>query len=61
MNENTFVEENVDLNLEDSKTAAKIHSLAEVLDTKYDDSKIHIKYKTNRHNSEKIKKMVDGR
>ncbi len=61
LNENTFVEENIDLNLEDSKTAAKIHTLAEVLDTKYDDSKIHIKYKTNRHNSDKIKRMVYGK
>ena len=60
LNENTFVEENIDLNLEDSKTAAKIHTLAEVLDTKYDDSKIHIKYKTDRHNSDKIKRMVYG-
>jgi GTP-binding protein HflX len=60
LSKDTFVEENVDLNLEDSETAAKIHTLAEVLDTKYDDSKIHIKYKTNRHNSNKIKKMVYG-
>jgi GTP-binding protein HflX len=60
LSEGNFVEERVDLNLEDSKTAAKIHSMAEVLDTKYDDSKIYIKYKTNRHNSDKIKKMVYG-
>ena len=60
LSKDTFVEEDVDLNLEDSETAAKIHTLAEVLDTKYDDSKIHIKYKTNRHNSNKIKKMVYG-
>jgi GTPase len=61
LSENSFVEEDIDLNLEDSKTAAKIHTLAEVLDTKYDDSKIHIKYKTDRHNSDKIKKMVYGK
>ena len=61
LNENNFVEEDIDLNLEDSKTAAKIHTLAEVLDTKYDDSKIHIKYKTDRHNSDKIKRMVYGK
>ena len=61
ISETSFVEENIALSLEDSKTAAKIHSLAEVLDTKYDDSKIHIKYKTNRHNSDKIKKMVHGK
>jgi GTP-binding protein HflX len=60
LSKDTFVEEDVDLNVGDSNTAAKIYALAEVLDTKYDDSKIHIKYKTNRHNSDKIKKMVYG-
>ncbi len=60
LTENTFVEEKVALNLEDTKTAAKIHSMAEVLSTKYDEKKIHITYKTDRHNSDKIKKMVYG-
>lgn len=60
ISEGTFVEEKIDINLNDSKTAAKIHAMAEVLDTKYDDSRMHIKYKTNRHNSDKIKKMVYG-
>jgi GTPase len=55
-----FVEEQVDLNLADSKTAAKIHSMAEVISTNYDDSLIHIIYKTNRENSNKIKKMLNG-
>ncbi|MFO7448219.1 MAG: GTPase HflX [Ignavibacteriaceae bacterium] len=58
--EDSFVEEKIDLNLADSKTAARIHSLAEVLSTKYDD-KIHITYRTNKQNSDKIKKMVYGR
>jgi GTPase len=58
--EESFVEEAIDLNLNDSKTAAKIHSLAEVLSTKYDDDAIHITYKTNKENSDKIKKMVNG-
>ena len=56
----TYVEEKVDLDLADSKTAAKIHSMAEVISTKYDDSLIHITYKTNRENSQKIKKLVHG-
>jgi GTPase len=56
----TFVEEKVDLNLSDSKTAAKIHSMAEVISTNYDDSLMHIIYKTNRENSNKIKKMING-
>lgn len=61
MIEENFIEENIDLDLSDSKTAAKIHSLAEVLSTNYDDNAIHIKYKTNKENSDKIKKMVDGK
>jgi GTP-binding protein HflX len=53
-----YIEENIDLNLNESKKAAKIHALAEVLSTEYDDEMIHIKYRTNRENSEKIKKIV---
>ncbi len=56
----TYVEEQIDLDLADSKTAAKIHSMAEVISTDYDDSLIHITYKTNRENSNKIKKLVNG-
>ncbi len=58
ISESAYVEENIDLNLNESKKAAKIHTLAEVLSTEYDDERIHIKYRTNRENSEKIKKMV---
>ncbi len=56
----TYVEEEIDLDLADSKTAAKIHTLAEVISTNYDGSLIHITYKTNRENSNKIKKLVHG-
>ena len=56
----TFVEEKVDLDLADSKTAARIYSMAEVISANYDDSLIHITYKTNRENSNKIKRMVYG-
>lgn len=56
--ENSYVEEKIDLNLEDSRTAAKIHTMAEVLSTKYDNEQIHITYRTNRSNSDKIKKLI---
>lgn len=56
--EEEFVEENIDLSIEQSKKAARIHSLAEVISTKYDDNAIHITYRTNKENSDKIKKMV---
>ena len=55
--EETFVEEDIDLEITNSKAAATIHSLAEVLDKKYDETSIHITYRTNKENSEKIKKM----
>jgi GTPase len=58
--ESAYVEEIIDLNLNESKKAAKIHSLAEVLSTEYDDETIHITYRTNRENSRKIKKLVTG-
>jgi GTP-binding protein HflX len=56
-----YTEEKVDLDLSDSKTAAKIFSLADVISTDYDDNSIHIRYKTNKENSNKIKKLVNGK
>ncbi len=58
--EDQFVEEQVELNITESKKAAIIHTLAEVLSTKYEDEAIFIKYKTNKENSEKIKKIIYG-
>lgn len=58
--EKSFVEEEVSLPLNDSKTASRIHELAEVLSTNYDEDEMKISYKTNKVNSEKIKKMVNG-
>jgi GTP-binding protein HflX len=58
--QSSFIEEKVALDISDSKTAAKIHSLAEVVSTKYDDNTVHITYKTNKENSAKIKKLVYG-
>jgi len=59
--QSSFVEEKVVLDIADSKTAAKIHSLAEVISTKYNNTKVHIVYKTNKENSAKIKKLVYGK
>ena len=56
--EKAFVEENVKLDISNSKTAAAIHSMAEVIDKKYDDNLIYITYRANKENSEKIKKMI---
>jgi GTP-binding protein HflX len=56
----SFIEERIDLDLSKTKMAAKIHSLAEVVSTRYDNNKMHIIYRTNKQNSDKIKKMIYG-
>lgn len=59
--EDSFVEERIDISLGESKKAAAIHSLAEVLSTKYDYKSMHITYRARKETSEKIKKIVYGR
>ena len=58
--EDSFVEERIDIGLAESKKAATIHSLAEVLSTKYDNKSMHITYRARKETSEKIKKIVYG-
>lgn len=58
--EESFVKEEVNLEINNSKAAAAIYSMAEVLHTTYDEKLIHITYRTNKENSEKIKKMING-
>ncbi len=59
--EGSFVEEKIDLGLTESKKAASIHNLAEVISTKYDNKSMHITYRAHKKNSEKIKKIVYGK
>jgi len=59
--EDSFEEVSVTLNIRQSKLMANIHSIAQVLSAEYDEDKILIKYKTNRENSDKIKKMINGK
>jgi GTP-binding protein HflX len=59
--EEAFVNEDVVLPVEKSRIAAKIHELADVLSTRYDEDKILISYRTKKENSEKIKKMIHGK
>jgi GTP-binding protein HflX len=56
--EKSFVHETIEFDLNESKLAAKIHSLAEVLSIKYHDNTVQITYKTNRENADKIKNMI---
>ena len=56
--EEEFKEETVELELSDSRTVAKIHSLADVISATYDEDRILIKYRANDASSNKIKRML---
>ncbi len=58
--EESYVEERIKLELVETKKAAAIHSLAEVLSTKYSKNTMQITYRTRKENSEKIKKIIYG-
>jgi GTPase len=58
--EESYVEEKIKLELIETKKAAAIHSLAEVLSTKYNKNSMQITYRTRKENSEKIKKIIYG-
>ena len=57
--EKNYVEETLKLNVDDHKLVSLIHELAEVLNIKYETKYIKIKYRANKSNSEKIKKLYD--
>ncbi|MBI9071287.1 MAG: GTPase HflX [Melioribacteraceae bacterium] len=59
--EANYGEHYLELSLTDSKIVAQIHSLAEVLDTKYDEDKITVVYRADAINRNKIKRLVDER
>jgi len=56
--EKSFVQKTIELDLNESKLVAKIHSLAEVLSIKYHDNTVQITYKTNLENAEKISNLI---
>ncbi len=56
--EKSFIEETIEIDLNNSKLVSKIYSIAEVLSTKYYDNTIQITYKVNPANAEKIKNLI---
>ena len=54
----SFVEEEIQLKIEQTKLASQIHDLAEVTSVKYDHDIVLFKYRANKENSDKIKKLV---
>jgi GTP-binding protein HflX len=54
----SFVEEELTLRIEQSKLASQIHDLAEVASVKYNHDTVIFKFRANKENSEKIKKLL---
>jgi len=57
--EASFVEEEVTIRIERTRLASDIHTLAEVLSTKYNHDTVTFRFRSNRENTEKIKKLVE--
>jgi GTP-binding protein HflX len=58
--EESYKEHTIFLQHHESKKVSQIHSLAEVLSTKYHDDKVEIKFRTDKSNLEKIERMVNS-
>jgi len=54
----SFVEEELALGIEQTKLASQIHDLAEVTSVKYNHDTVLFRYRANKENSEKIKKLI---
>jgi GTPase len=54
----SFVEEEITLRIEQTKLASQIHNLAEVTSVKYNHETVIFKFRANKENSEKIKKLI---
>lgn len=57
--ERNFVEKIISLPIEKTKSLSQIHSLAEVLDTKYDDAVVNITYRTSQENNNRIERIIN--
>lgn len=57
--EESFFEEELILGIEQTKLASQIHELSEVTSVKYNHDKVLFKYRANKENVTKIKKLLD--
>jgi GTP-binding protein HflX len=57
--ERNFIEKTISLPIEKAKSLSLIHSLAEVLDTKYDDTNVNITFRTSKENNNRIERIIN--
>jgi GTP-binding protein HflX len=58
--QDSFVEVELTLGIEQTKLASQIHELTEVTSVKYNHDTVLFKYRANKENSEKIKKIISN-
>lgn len=56
----SFVEQELTLGIEQTKLASQIHDLAEVTSVKYNHDTVLFKFRANKENSDKIKKLLEN-
>jgi len=54
----SFVEDEISIAIEETKLVSQIHSLAEVISTKYDNGRVVLNIRTSKENKERIKKLL---
>ena len=54
----SFVEDEISIAIEKTKLVSQIHSLAEVISTKYDNGSVVLNIRTSKENKERIKKLL---
>ena len=55
----SFVEDEISIPIEETKLTSQIHSLAEVISTKYNNCRVVLNIRTSKENKERIKKLLD--
>ena len=56
--EHSFVEDEISIAIEETKLVSQIHSLAEVISTKYNNDSVVLNIRTSKENKERIKKLL---
>ncbi|MFB3057957.1 MAG: hypothetical protein ACE1ZQ_12470, partial [Ignavibacteriaceae bacterium] len=54
----SFVEDEISIAIEETKLVSQIHSLAEVISTKYNNGRVVLNIRTSKENKERIKKLL---
>jgi len=54
----SFIEDEISIAIEETKLLSQIHSLAEVISTKYDNGSVVLKIRASKENKNRIKKLI---